>query len=178
MRVSIRKYIGALCKITVYTVTNRKSNVIPCKKRKQWTVYNLRFERFLRKNVIRRCRFAPIWALLDDRNRGGADGGNPGPIRPSPSPSGTLDPQPTVELRATWPIRSRTGRKRPDPLHSRHFSTGFMHRVKIGSCTVLLTAWYKGAKMASFQRGGGVTTYQSSRLNRPGTTAPWQPKPN
>ena len=60
MRVSIRKYIGALCKITVYTVTNRKSNVIPCKKRKQWTVYNLRFERFLRKNVIRRCRFTPI----------------------------------------------------------------------------------------------------------------------
>lgn len=60
MRVSIRKYIGALCKITVYTVTNQKSNVIPCKKRKQWTVYNLRFERFLRKNVIRRCRFAPF----------------------------------------------------------------------------------------------------------------------
>ena len=105
MRVSIRKYIGALCKITVYTVTNRKSNVIPCKKRKQWTVYNLRFERFLRKNVIIRFRFAPIWALLDERNRGGTEGGNPGPIRPIPSPSGPLNPQPAVDSRLS---RSRT----------------------------------------------------------------------
>lgn len=88
MRVSIRKYIGALCKITVYTVTNGKSNVIPCKKRKQWTVYNLRFERFLRKNVIRRCRFAPIGALLYEKVWCGADGGNPAPIRPVPSPAG------------------------------------------------------------------------------------------
>ena len=57
--------------------------------------------------------------------------GNPGPNSRPPSPSGGPDLQPPVELRTTWPIRSGTVPKRLDPLYSRHFSTGFMHRVKI-----------------------------------------------
>ena len=130
----------------LYTYTPKKSIVIPSfflPKTYRWPLKKpIQYNKGGRKGRVRSVRPDPNWVdgagkgLLDETVLSGVERGYPGPNSTVPFPLRWPLVNRRLTIRLNRSSRGRSASRRAYPLHSRHFSTGFMHHVKNWPCIV------------------------------------------